>query len=131
MGPTCPEEDRMQSHRNARLGFAGRLCLVQRVLVDHWTAPQAAAAFGVSERTVRKGSPATAPTAPPACRIGVPAPPLAPSTRSALERRIRALRHAAAPQIADALHLPLSTAGDARRLGSVAAAAVLCPRWST
>jgi transposase len=44
----------VNSHKNARLGFAGRVCLVERVVQDRWTAPAAAAAFGVSDRTVRK-----------------------------------------------------------------------------
>ncbi|MBX9928966.1 MAG: DDE-type integrase/transposase/recombinase [Gemmatimonadaceae bacterium] len=44
----------MKSHRNARLGFAGRLCLVERVRRAGWTQTLTAAAFGVSERTVGK-----------------------------------------------------------------------------
>jgi transposase len=121
MGPTCPEEDRMQSHRNARLGFAGRLCLVQRVLVDHWTAPQAAAAFGVSERTVRKWLARYRTHGPAGLPDRSSRPHRSPRQLGpALERRIRALRHQrrSGPQIADALHLPLSTVGDVlRRLG--------------
>ena len=44
----------MNSHKNARLGFAGRVCLVERHVRDGWTAPVIAAAFGVSVRTVWK-----------------------------------------------------------------------------
>ena len=44
----------MNSHQNARLGFAGRVCLVERVLRDGWSAPEAAAAFHVSVCTVWK-----------------------------------------------------------------------------
>ena len=32
----------MNSHKNARLGFAGRVCLVERVVQDGWSAPAAA-----------------------------------------------------------------------------------------
>jgi hypothetical protein len=42
------------SHQNARLGVAGGACLAERVLHDGWTAPDAAAAFHVSVRTVWK-----------------------------------------------------------------------------
>lgn len=111
----------MQSHPNARLGFAGRLCLVQRVLTEGWSAPQAAAAFGVSDRTVRKwlarfrrdgraglGDRSSRPHHSPR------------QLAAALEARIRTLRarRRSGPQIADALQLPLSTVGDVlRRLG--------------
>ncbi len=44
----------MNSHKNARLGFTGRVCLVMRVLADGWTVPEAAAAFGLSAQSARK-----------------------------------------------------------------------------
>ena len=44
----------MNSHKNARLGFTGRVCLVTRVLQDGWSGSEAAHAFGVSARTVWK-----------------------------------------------------------------------------
>lgn len=47
-------EDRVKSHANARLGFAGRVCLVERVVQDGWGTAMAARAFGISERSVRK-----------------------------------------------------------------------------
>jgi transposase InsO family protein len=111
----------MHSHPNARLGFAGRLCLLQRGLREHWSAPQAAAAFGVSDRTVRKWlaryrSEGRAGLQDRSSRPRHSPRQLAP----ALERRIRHLRarRRTGPQIADALALPLSTVGDVlRRLG--------------
>jgi transposase len=111
----------MHSHPNARLGFAGRLCLVRRVLHEHWSAPQAAAAFGVSDRTVRKWlaryrHEGTAGLQDRSSRPRHSPRQLAPR----LERRIRQLRtrRRTGPQIADALALPLSTVGDVlRRLG--------------
>jgi transposase InsO family protein len=94
---------------------------VERVTRDGWTAPEAAAAFGVSDRTVRKwlarfraegraglADRSTRPTRSPR------------RTARALERRIatwRARRETTA-RIAAALGLPRSTVGDVlRRLG--------------
>jgi transposase InsO family protein len=111
----------MNSHPNARLGLAGRLCLVQRVLQDHWTAPQAAAAFGVSDRTVRKWLARYRVEGGAGLRDRSSRPRGSPrQLRPALERRITRLRaqRRSGPQIADALGLPLSTVGDVlRRLG--------------
>ena len=111
----------MNSHKNARLGFTGRVCLVTRVVQDGWSGAQAAQAFGVSARTVwkwvaryrlegqtglpdRSSRPQRSPTR------------LAP----ARERRIAARRakRQTGAQIAAALHLPRATVGDVlRRLG--------------
>jgi hypothetical protein len=44
----------VNSHKDARLGFTGRVCLIGRVQRDDWSAPPAAPAFRVSDRTVRK-----------------------------------------------------------------------------
>jgi transposase-like protein len=44
----------VHSHPNARLGVAGRVCLVDRVLQDHWPVARPAAAFGVSAHTTWK-----------------------------------------------------------------------------
>ena len=111
----------MNSHRNARLGFAGRLCLVQRLQHDGWTQAETAAAFGVSERTVRKWLRRYEREG----RTGLPdrssRPRRSPRKLArGLEHRIATLRtqRRSGPQIADALRLPLSTVGDVlRRLG--------------
>ena len=111
----------MNSHKNARLGFAGRVCLVERVLRDRWAVSTAAAAFGISPQSVRKwlrrfGAEGRAGLADRSSR-----PRHSPRRLSArLERRIARLRaqRKSGPAIADALGLPLSTVGDAlRRLG--------------
>jgi transposase InsO family protein len=44
----------MNAHKNARLTPHSRAVMVRRVLEEDWTAKAAAAAFAVSERTVRK-----------------------------------------------------------------------------
>jgi len=102
----------VNSYKNARLGFTGRVQLVHRVVVDEWTAPQTAASFGVSVRTVWKWVRRWRSES----RAGLHDR----SSRPALERRIAQLcaRRLSGPQIADRLALPLSTVGDAlRRLG--------------
>ena len=44
----------MNIHRSARTTFASRVLLVERVDKQGWSIQEAAAAFGISERTVRK-----------------------------------------------------------------------------
>ena len=111
----------MNSHQNARLGFAGRVCLVERVLRDAWSAPEAAAAFHVSARTVWKWVRRFREGGRAALRDRSSRPHRSPrQTPPALERRIAALRarRRTGPRIADALGVPLSTVGDVlRRLG--------------
>ena len=116
-----PPEGLVNSHKNARLGYAGRVCLVQRVLEDHWTQEAAAAAFSVTDRTVRKWLDRYAEEGCEGLRDRSSRPQRSPRQRSdAEEAAIRALRAArrSGPQIADALGMPLSTVGDVlRRLG--------------
>lgn len=111
----------MNSHKNARLGFAGRVCLVQRVLDEGWSAPQAAAAFHVSVRTVWKWVRRYQDGGRPGLRDRSSRPRRSPrQLRPALERQIAARRRRrhSGPQIADQLQLPVSTVGDVlRRLG--------------
>ena len=111
----------MNSHKNARLGFTGRVCLVMRVLEDGWALPQTAAAFGVSVQTVRKWLRRFRTEGTSGLRDRPSRPHRSPRQLSgALERRIARLRaqRKSGPQIADALRLPLSTVGDVlRRLG--------------
>ena len=111
----------MNSHKNARLGYTGRVCLVTRVLVDGWCVPEAAAAFGVSVQTVRKWLRRSRAEGETGLRDRSSRPRRSPrQIRAALERRIIALRNRrrSGLQIADALGLPLSTVGAVlRRVG--------------
>lgn len=111
----------MNSHKNARLGFTGRVCLVERVVQDGWTGAQAAAAFGVSARTVWKWVGRYRSGGRAALRDASARPHRSPRQLArALERRIARLRaqRRSGPRIADQLGLPLSTVGDVlRRLG--------------
>ena len=111
----------MNSHKNARLGYTGRVCLVTRVLVDGWCVPEAAAAFGVSVQTVRKWLRRYRAEGETGLRDRSSRPRRSPrQIRAALERRIIALRNRrrSGLQIADALGLPLSTVGAVlRRVG--------------
>ena len=111
----------MNSHKNARLGFTGRVCLVERVLEDGWTRAAAARAFGVSDRTVRKWLARFRTTGRAGLEDRSSRPHQSPRrTRPARERRIAQHRdrRETGAQIARALHLPRSTVGDVlRRLG--------------
>ena len=111
----------MNSHKNARWGFTGRVCLVNRVQDDGWGVPAAAAAFGVSVQTVRKWLRRYRAEGHAGLRDRSSRPHRSPRQVSArLERRIAQLRarRRSGPQIADAVHRSLSTVGDVlRRLG--------------
>lgn len=111
----------MNSHKNARLGFAGRVCLVERVSRDGWSTAEAAAAFGVSVQSVRKWIRRYRAEGQAGLTDRSSRPRRSPRRLAArLERRIAGLRarRMTGPRIADALGLPLSTVGDAlRRLG--------------
>lgn len=111
----------MNSHKNARLGFAGRVCLVQRVVQDHWSGTEAAAAFHVSPRTVWKWVRRYRDEGRAGLRDRSARPHGSPrQVGPTLARRIARLRaqRKTGPQIADALGMPLSTVGDVlRRLG--------------
>lgn len=111
----------MNSHRNARLGFAGRVCLVERVLRSCWTVRTAAAAFGVSAQSVRKWIRRYRAEGRAGLADRSSRPHRSPRQLSArLEQRIGQLRaqRKSGPAIAATLGLPLSTVGDVlRRLG--------------
>ena len=108
-------EDPVNSHKNTRLGFTGRLCLVERVLRDRWQVRTAAAAFGISPQSARKWirryrAEGRAGVADCSSR-----PHHSPRRLSArLDHRIAQLRRrrTSGPAIADTLALPLSTVGD-------------------
>jgi transposase InsO family protein len=111
----------VNSHKNARLGRAGRERLVRLVHVERWPAARAAAACGVSLRTARKWL-ARFKAEGPAGLADRSARPRRMPRRLApgLEARIAELRAArlSGPRIADRLALPVSTVGKAlRRLG--------------
>jgi transposase InsO family protein len=111
----------VNSHKNARLGFAGRVCLVERVIRDGWRTDEAAAAFGVSVQSVRKWLRRYRAEGAAGLRDRSSRPRSSPRRLAVrLERRIARLRarRMTGPRIADALGLPLSTVGDVlRRLG--------------
>lgn len=111
----------MNSHKNARLGFTGRVCLVERVVQDRWSTGEAAGAFGVSDRTVRKWLARFRTEGAIGLRDRSSRPRRSPRRIApSLERRIALLRQRrqSGPAIADRLGLPLSTVGDVlRRLG--------------
>ena len=111
----------MNSHKNARLGFTGRERLVQRLVVDGWSAPRVARAFGVSVRTVWKWVRRFRGEGRAGLRDRSSRPRRSPrQTQPKFERQIQQLRarRLSGPQIADRLSLPLSTVGDVlRRLG--------------
>jgi transposase InsO family protein len=111
----------VNSHKNARLGFAGRLCLVERVLRDHWSVVAAAAAFGISPQSARKWLRRYRSEGRAGLADRSSKPHCSPRRLSGrFEQRIARLRgqRQSGPAIADALGLPLSTVGDVlRRLG--------------
>ena len=111
----------MNSHKNARLGFAGRACLVERIERDGWTTQAAAAAFGVSVQSVRKWLRRYRAEGHAGLQDRSSRPQRSPRQLAPrLEHRIGQLRQRrlTGPRIADVLGLPLSTVGDVlRRLG--------------
>jgi len=111
----------VNSHKNARLGFAGRVCLVRRVHVGGWCVSEAAPVFGVSVQTGRKWLRRYRAEGEDGLRDRSSRPHRSPRQVSArLEGKIRHLRdqRRSGPQIADTLHLSISTVGDVlRRLG--------------
>src|SRR5579864_2442974 len=105
-------EDRVNSHKNARLGFAGRVCLIERVLRDQWTVGTAAAAFGISPQSVRKWLRRYRAEGRAGLADRTSRPRHSPRRLSArLEQRIMRLRaqRKSGPAIADAFSLPAST----------------------
>lgn len=110
----------MQIHANAKLVPSTRLLLVRRVLEEHWKVSEAAAAFGVSERTVyrwlarwRDGDRRLADRSSAPTRV----PRRTPRAVEALIERLRRLRMTST-RIAVELAMAVSTVGAVlRRLG--------------
>jgi transposase InsO family protein len=111
----------VNSHKNARLAFAGRVCLVERVIIDHWRVADAARAFGISKPTVRKWISRWETEGLSALADHSSRPHSSPRRLSpAVEKEIARLRveRLSGPEIGDRLGLPISTVGDVlRRLG--------------
>ena len=121
----------MNSHKNARLGFAGRVGLVAHVLEQQWGTHAAAAAYGVSVQTVRKWLRRYRAAGTAGLRDRSSRPRHSPQRlAAALERRIVHLRQRrlSGPQIADRLALPLSTVGDVLRRHGLGRLPSLTPR---
>ena len=102
----------MNSHKDARTNPYGRALLVSRVVEDGWTAAGAAAAFGISVRTVRKWL-ARYRAEGPAGLVDRPSRPRDPRTRvgDGWRQPILRLRHCrlTAAEIATRLGLARST----------------------
>lgn len=111
----------MNSHKNARLGFGGRVCLCERVTIDQWRIVEAAQAFGVSDRTARKWVTRWKAEGLSGLADRSSRPHRSPRRlRQQLEDEIKRLRleRVSGPHIADRLAIPVSTVGDVlRRLG--------------
>lgn len=111
----------MNSHKNARLAFAGRVCLVQRITSDHWRVVDAARAFGISKPSVRKWIRRWKEEGITGLADRSSRPHCSPrQIAKSLEAEIKHLRleRLTGPEIADRLALPISTVGDVlRRLG--------------
>ena len=111
----------MNSHKNARLAFAGRVCLVERVVNDHWRVADAARAFAISRPTARKWIKRSKEKGLAGLADLSSRPHCSPrQIAKSLEDEIKRLRveRLSGPEIADQLSLPISTVGDVlRRLG--------------
>jgi transposase InsO family protein len=121
----------VNSHKNARLGFTGRVCLVTRVVHDGWSGAQAAEAFGVSARTVWKWVARYRTEGQAGLWDRSARPHRSPrQLKPALVRRVVALRRKrrSGPQIADQLGLPLATVGDVLRRHGLGRLPPLHPR---
>lgn len=121
----------MNSHKNARLGFTGRACLVACVIEHGWGTDAAARAYGVSVQTVRKWLRRARAEGAAGLRDRSARPHHSPRQLApVLEARVVALRTArrSGPQIADALQLPLSTVGDVLRRHGLGRLPPLTPR---
>jgi transposase InsO family protein len=111
----------VNSHKNARLGFAGRVRLVERVLQDQEQVRVVAATMGVSRRTVYKWTARFRAEGVAGLRDRSSRPHRSPRRLAARwVRRIEGLRRRrwTSPRIARHLALPLSTVVvTVRRLG--------------
>lgn len=121
----------MNSHKNARLGFTGRACLVACIIEHGWGTTRAAARSGVSVQTVRKWLRRYRALGQAGLRDRSSRPHRCP--RQLAAPRVQAVlalraRRRSGPQIADALGLPISTVGDVLRRHGLGRLPPLTPR---
>jgi len=111
----------VNSHKNARLAFSGRVCLIDRLVNDRWRGVDAARAFLLSDRSVRKWKRRFETEGTAGLLDRSSRPHRSPrKTPSHFENEIKRLREErkTGPEIALELSLPISTVGDVlRRLG--------------
>jgi transposase len=111
----------MQCHANARLSPIGRRLLIDRIEQQGWRVTEAAAAFGISERTARKWLARWRAEGEPGLVDRSSAPKtVANKTPAQTVEAIAALRRLrmSSPEIAEVLGRPLSTVGAVlKRLG--------------
>jgi transposase InsO family protein/transposase-like protein len=108
----------VNSHKNARLAFAGRVCLVERVINEHWRVADAARGLGISKPTVRKWVKRWEEQGITGLADRSSRPHRSPrQIVKSLETQIKRLRlqRLSGPEIADRLALPISTVGDVLR----------------
>lgn len=121
----------MNSHKNARLAFAGRVCLVARVIDDHWRVAEAARAFSISKPTVRKWINRWKREGLSGLADRSSRPKHSPRRiAKSLETQIKRLRlkRLSGPEIALDLDLPISTVGDVLRRLDMGRLPPLSPR---
>ena len=107
-------EDPVNSHKNAKLAFQGRVLLVSRVIDDDWRVAEAAAASSISDRSARKWISRFRKEGLAGLLDRSSRPDHSPrKTSRELEYRIRAkrLERKTGPQISRELNIPLSTVG--------------------
>ena len=111
----------MNTHKNARLAFSGRVCLIDRIVNDQWRGVDAARAFVLSERSVRKWRRRFEAEGSTGLLDRSSRPHRSPrKTPAHIESEIKRLRleRKTGPEIAFELSLPISTVGDVlRRIG--------------
>jgi len=107
-------EDPVNSHKNAKLAFQGRVLLASRVIYHHWRVVEAAKASSISDRSARKWISRFRKEGVQGLVDRSSRPHHSPTrTSSEIESVIRAkrLERKTGPQISRELQIPLSTVG--------------------